>query len=284
MELIFIIIGYAIFCFCIWALVKGKADNKRIKNKNLSGRHHFLISINTFMAKIGNLLPGNNKKLSIILQAISSKNLNITINAFKGYKLFLSLSFLLAGSIVSHNFMQAIILSFSGSLLGYFLPNILIKKMFYKRKQKISKDLPYAIDLLYISALSGQNIYNSIRILIDKFKGEICNEFSKLIKDIDYGIGKKTAYKNLESRPNSKEFKDLVLLLQNAENCGSSVSEILKQKSKHLKFNISQDIERKSRKISLLILFPLAFLILPSFILLVGGPLIFTIGGDFLPF
>ncbi|MFO7929109.1 MAG: type II secretion system F family protein, partial [Candidatus Humimicrobiaceae bacterium] len=133
-----------------------------------------------------------------------------------------------------------------------------------------------------ISTLSGQNIYNSIKILIEKYKGEICEEFKQFISDINFGIGKEFAYANLEKKPNTKEFKDLILLLKNAESCGSSVSEILKQKSNYLKFSISQNIERKSRKVSLLILFPLAFLILPSFILLVGGPLIFSIGGDFL--
>jgi pilus assembly protein TadC len=69
-----------------------------------------------------------------------------------------------------------------------------------------------------------------------------------------------------------------------AEKYGSSMSEVLKQKSNYMKFEISQNVERKARKVTLMMLFPLVFLILPSFIILVGGPLIFSVGGDFLLF
>ncbi|MGM0367644.1 MAG: type II secretion system F family protein [Actinomycetota bacterium] len=233
------------------------------------------------MEKIGYMLPGN-KRFEAILKAISNSGLVISSAALNGYKIFASLSFLLLGSAIGKNLMLSITLGITGATVGFFLPNFMVRNIFKNRQQRINNELQYVIDLLYISTLSGQNIYNSIKILIEKYKGEICEEFKQFISDINFGIGKEFAYANLEKKPNTKEFKDLILLLKNAESCGSSVSEILKQKSNYLKFSISQNIERKSRKVSLLILFPLAFLILPSFILLVGGPLIFSIGGDFL--
>ena len=86
------------------------------------------------------------------------------------------------------------------------------------------------------------------------------------------------------ARNTTEDFKNLLFLLMQAEKYGSSMSEVLKQKSNYMKFEISQNVERKARKVTLMMLFPLVFLILPSFIILVGGPLIFSVGGDFLLF
>ena len=97
---------------------------------------------------------------------------------------------------------------------------------------------------------------------------------------MDLGIGKTEAYKNVISLNSTEDFKKLLFLLLQAEKYGSAISDVLKQKSKFMKFEISQNYDRKSRKLAISMLFPLVFLILPSFILLVGGPLFFSLGGS----
>lgn len=140
------------------------------------------------------------------------------------------------------------------------------------------------MDLLAVATLSGQNIYNAMKIVVEKYKGRICIELSNFIKDIDIGIGKLQAYKNLMDRSISEDFKSFIFLLIQAEKYGSSINELLKEKSRHIKFQAYQNLERKIRRITVLTLFPLVFLILPSFIILVGGPLLFSLGGNFLQF
>ena len=109
-----------------------------------------------------------------------------------------------------------------------------------------------------------------------------CRVFTNFIREIDMGIGKTEAYKNLMDRSGSKDFKSLVFLLFQAEKYGSSINQVLSQKSKYMKFELHQMIERKIKKMALLTMFPLVFLILPAFVLLAGGPLIFSVGGNYL--
>jgi tight adherence protein C len=186
-----------------------------------------------------------------------------------------------AAVFIGNNMMNSIILGIAGGAAGYFVPNILIKRFKYAMQEEIERDLPYVIDLLTIATLSGQNIYNAIRIVVEKYRGYICRELSNLIKDIDIGVGKPQAYRNLMERTSSEDFKNFVFLLVQAEKYGSSVKDILGQKSRYIKFETYQNLERKIRRTTIMILFPLVFLILPSFIILVGGPLIFSISGNF---
>ena len=208
------------------------------------------------------------------------KNSTLTTESFIGFKFFLSLLLFVFCIILIKGIFLMIFLSICGLAAGFFLPDYLIRYINMRRLHKIDMELPNIIDLLYIAALSGQNIYNSIKIVTEKYDNQISSEFKIFLKQIDFGIGRKEAYINMLHKNNSDSFKSFIFTLQQAENYGSSISELLKQKAEFLRFEISQEIEKKTRLISTKMLFPLIFLILPSFILLVCAPLVFMMGGD----
>ncbi|MCL4378760.1 MAG: type II secretion system F family protein [Actinobacteria bacterium] len=257
----------------------GKQGNKK---------NNLIIFLNSLTGKLGSLFSrffktDYKQKNSYFLELFfEEKNIEITFNVFLGYKILIMILFSLAGMFVSSSIVTSILLTVSGGILGFWIPDIFLRRYNSRRLEKLNNDLPYVIDLLYISTLSGQNIYNSIRIIIEKYKGNIGIELKKILKDIDFGIGKFEAFKNFISRNDTENLKNLLFILLQAEKYGSSISEILNQKSEQIKFEEAQNFEKKSRKISVFIIFPLVFLILPAFILLVGGPLIFSVGGSFL--
>jgi len=217
----------------------------------------------------------------MILDAIrDDANFNLSFDAFAGYKLLSSLFLIAIGSLFGNGLFLSIFLAVVLGFAGFFIPDILLRRYNRKRTEDFNKELPYVIDLLFIATLSGQSIYNAIKILVEKHSGNISTELKKFIKDVDLGIGKTEAYQNVVSRNSTEDFKKLLFLLIQAEKYGSAISDVLKQKSKFIKFEISQSYDRKSRKLAISMLFPLIFLILPSFILLVGGPLLFAVGGS----
>ncbi|TET15623.1 MAG: type II secretion system F family protein [Actinobacteria bacterium] len=295
MLIYLIVFSYYLFlCSGIFYLIKikghyqaGKIRNHPRRKKIVSG---FVNKMNSISHKIGRLLIGKywfevKKENTELLKLLEFENkISLTLESLIGYKVILFGLFMIAGGLVGNNPANSGILSITGGAAGYFIPNLLLRSFRYRRQKEIDKDLPYVIDLLSVATLSGQNIYNAIKIVIEKYKGSICAELSNFIKDVDIGIGKFEAYRNLIDKSSSEDFKSFIFLLIQAERYGSSINEILKQKSKHMKFEAYQDIERKTRRITILTLFPLVFLILPSFIILVGGPLIFSIGGNILQF
>ena len=242
--------------------------------------------INMFFARIGNF----GKKLlfktyylkleNLVSSGKEYKNSSLTTETFIGFKFFLSLLLFLFCIILIKSLFLIIFLGICGLAAGFLMTDYLIKYINIRRLHKIDMELPNIIDLLYIAALSGQNIYNSIKIVTEKYDNQISSEFKIFLKQIDFGIGRKEAYINMLHNNNSDSFRSFIFTLQQAENYGSSISELLKQKAEFLRFEISQEIEKKTRLISTKMLFPLIFLILPSFILLVCAPLVFMMGGD----
>src|SRR3972149_751696 len=295
MLIYLIIFPYYIFlCSAIFYLIKIKGYYKTGKIRNYSEKKKIFSRIinkmNLISFKIGRSLINKHrfeikKENRELLKLLEFENkISLTPDSFMGYKVILFVLFMTAGSLIGSSTINSGILGITAGAAGYFIPNLLLRNFRNIRKKEIDRDLPYVIDLLVVATLSGQNIYNAIKIVIEKYKGSICTELSNFIKDIDIGIGKIQAYRDLMDRSVSGDFKSFIFLLIQAEKYGSSINEILKQKSIHIKFEAYQDLERKIRRITILTLFPLVFLILPSFIILVGGPLIFSIGGNFFLF
>lgn len=290
-----IIIAYYLFiCFGLFYFIKNGNYYRREKIDYYSGKRKvtgkLINKINLLSFKIGSFLIDKKyfrsmKKNAELLKLLESENkVSIKPESFIGYRIILLVLFAIAGFFLGSGPVISIASGLSGGAAGYFIPDLLLRNFNRKRQNEINMDLPDIIDLLVVATLSGQNIYNAIKIVTAKYRGSICSELSKFIRDVDIGIGKLQAYKNLIDGSSSDEFKNFVFILIQAEKYGSSINDILKRKSDYIKFEAYQSLERKIRKTTVVILFPLVFLILPSFIILVGGPLIYSMGGNFLNF
>jgi len=246
--------------------------------------------LNIFAHKTGSIFTEDPKrKIGILNMRIlkileEDEGIVVTPGSFIGYKILLCILFSIGGALFAGGLMSGMLLGIGSGAAGYFMPDILIRRQARRISAKIDIELPYMIDLLRIAVLSGQNIYNSFKILVEKYRAKICFDLRDYIKDIDWGSGKETAYKNMIEKNKSRQFADLMAVLLEAEKYGSPLDEILEQKSKQKNFENIENAERKARKTTVLTLIPLVFLILPAFVLLVGGPLVYILGNGLFTF
>ena len=274
-------------------LCKGNftSGRKYIKKRSPGAGIKRVINIlNIFAHKTGSIFVKDpKKKIGILNMRIlkileEDEGIVVTPGSFIGYKILLCILFSIGGVIFADSLIPGMLLGIGSGAAGYFLPDILIRRQARRISVKINTELPYMIDLLRIAVLSGQNIYNSFKILVEKYRAKICFDLRDYIKDIDWGLGKETAYKNMIEKNKSRQFADLMAVLLEAEKYGSPLDEILEQKSGQINFENIENAERKARKTTVLTLIPLVFLILPAFVLLVGGPLVYILGNDIFTF
>jgi pilus assembly protein TadC len=243
-----------------------------------------IIFLNTAVHNIGSVLTktpiGKNKRKIIkILEILQNeKGLHITSEAFIGYKSISSFLLLIGGLFAGSSIFHKIIFGILGAITGFFIPDIVGYRFAVKISEDINRELSYFMDLLRISTMSGQNIYNSFSIIIEKYNGKICYYLKNFIRDIDMGEGKDCAYDNLIEKNRSKQYRELISVIREADKYGAPISEIIQKRSEQLNFENLDNAEKKAKKTALLSLFPLILLILPSFILLVGVPLIYSLG------
>jgi len=185
---------------------------------------------------------------------------------------------MIGGGFAGSSIFPKIIFGIIGGITGFFIPDIVGYRFSFKITEDVNSELSYFMDLLRILTMSGQNIYNSFNIITEKYNGKICYYLKNFVRDIDMGAGKECAYDNLIEKNRSKQYRELISVIKEADKYGAPISEIILKRSEQLNFENLDNAEKKAKKTALFSLFPLIFLILPSFILLVGVPLIYSLG------
>ena len=241
-----------------------------------------VVLLNMAAEKLGGIFFCCKKKESIdtgtgLLKILENeKDIQITHRAFLGYKAFIAVMAAAAGIFLGSSIPYRILFAAIGMAAGYFIPDIMVCGYSKRITDDIEKELPYIIDLLRISSLSGQNIYNSFEIVSRKYNGRISGSLKEFIRLIDMGTGKDYAYRSLMLAGRSEQFREFVSVLCEADIYGSPIEDILSRRAVQINHYNWDNAERKARKKGLFTLIPLTCLILPAFVLLVGGPLIYS--------
>lgn len=182
------------------------------------------------------------------------------------------LSFLIQPSILKALVFSGFIMLFLNAFFSFYL-----SKKIGERKKKILKDLPFTLDLITVSVEAGLSFDGAMVRVVSNISGEICDEFSKCLKEIRMGIQRKVALKNMSERAGVKELSLFITSLIQADEMGISLGKVLRIESANLREHIKQVAREKAMKAPIKMLFPLIFFIFPSIFIIILGPAIIKI-------
>jgi tight adherence protein C len=166
------------------------------------------------------------------------------------------------------------------ALLGYYLPDIWIRQKTDKRKERLVKALPDALDLLVICVEAGMGMDEAINRVSQEIKltsADLSDEFKLLNLELRAGKDKQDALRNLALRTDIEELKNLVVLLIQADKFGTSVANTLRIYSDTFRTQRMQKAEELAAKIPVKLVFPLVLFIFPSLFVAILGPAVIRI-------
>ena len=99
--------------------------------------------------------------------------------------------------------------------------------------------------------------------------------------ELQTGMSRPEALKNLGSRSGEPELKKLTSLLIQAERFGSSVAKVLRTQARYMRTRRKQKAEELAHKVSVKMIFPIFFLIMPVVFLVTAGPAVFVLFTSF---
>ncbi len=194
------------------------------------------------------------------------------ISPFIFFGIFLVLKTLVFQTI-STPYTIAIIVT--GSLLAFYLPDIWLKQISDKRKERILKGLPDALDLLVICVEAGMGLDSALKRVGNELQlsfPDLSNEFNYLNLEMRAGKPRKDALTNFAVRTNLQETQSLVTLLIQTDKFGTSAAVALKVFSDSFRTQRFQRAEEKAAKLPVSILIPLILFIFPSLFVVILGP------------
>jgi tight adherence protein C len=167
---------------------------------------------------------------------------------------------------------------YAGALgLGFLLPDFWLGRQISKRQKCIQRGLPDVLDLLVICIEAGlsldQATARSAEELI-KAQPELCDELRIVVLEQRAGRPRSESWKHLAERTGVDCVRNLVSMLVQSEQFGTSIARTLRLHSDALRTQRVQAVEEMAAKTTVKIVFPLIFFIFPSLFVVVLGPAI----------
>src|SRR6478672_8977411 len=164
---------------------------------------------------------------------------------------------------------------------GYVLPNILLHNAGTKRESLMQRALPDALDLLTISVEAGLGFDAAVMRVAKNTDGPLAQEFSRLLQEMQIGVGRMEAMRAMAERSTLSELKSFCLAMVQADQLGIPIGRVLRIQSNEMRVKRRQRAEEKAQKVPVKIMVPLVLFILPCLFIVVIGPAAVRIMGVF---
>jgi len=163
----------------------------------------------------------------------------------------------------------------AGALVGYLLPGYVVARRIKARKKQIQNGLPDALDLLIVSLEAGLSMDQAIL----KCSEELAIAYPALAQELQLvntetraGKPRVEALKNFSRRTNVDDVRALVAMLVQTERFGTSIAQALRTHAEESRLKRRQRAEEAAAKLSVKLIFPLVFFLLPAFFVVAVGP------------
>ena len=177
--------------------------------------------------------------------------------------------------IMSLNWGYALLSGLFFGLLGWYYPVSWVARLAIQRKDRMSKSMPYAIDLITVAMEAGQDFGAAVRNLVnDGPHGPLRDEFGVTLRQVELGKSRIDALKAMSDRIQLDEFRSLVTSVIQSSEMGASISATLKIQAEEIRRRRFQRAERQAARAPSLMLIPTALFILPSVFIIIFVPII----------
>jgi tight adherence protein C len=159
--------------------------------------------------------------------------------------------------------------------ISYLVPDIALERMIKRRREKIRKSVPDAIDLLVICVDAGLGIDQAMLRVgqeLGSSHPQIYEEFMQINREQRAGKLRIDAWQAMADRSKLPEIDAFVNMLMQTERFGTPIARALSNFGDGIRDKRRQRAEEMAAKTTVKIIFPLVLFIFPSMFIVLLGP------------
>ena len=157
-------------------------------------------------------------------------------------------------------------------IVSILAPSYYLKGRIRRRKESIVRDLPDVMDLLVVSIEAGLGLDAAIARLYTKNKCTVLQELMGTVRDMQRGVPRKLAMREMAERCDVKELTSFVTALIQAEQLGVAMKNVLIAQADRLREERRQRVKEKALKAPVKIMLPTVLFIFPVMFIILLEP------------
>ncbi len=171
------------------------------------------------------------------------------------------------------------------AVMGYFMPNLWVKRRIDKRHKAIFKAFPEVVDLLNLAVGAGLDFMMALGKVVQRSTpNPFIEELREVYQEVKVGKSRSEALKAMSYRIHLPDISSFVRTLIQTERMGTPISDVLRVQAEEARRCRFQRAERQALKAPVKLLLPLVFFILPVVLIIVAGPIILQFATQEMPF
>ena len=252
----------------------------------LYSRLHGRVSLGGMVQQFQRILPRTQAEVSVMQQRLirAGYRSDSAPNILYGAKVLVPLTLCLLVMLTGASSYSPFIIYATALGLGFLMPDFWLGRMISKRQARIQRGLPDVLDLLVICMEAGQSLDQATARTaqeLSRAQPEICDELGVVVLEQRAGRPRADAWRHFAERTAVVSVRNLVSVLVQAEQFGTSVAKTLRVHGDTLRTQRRQQVEEQAAKTTVKLVFPLVFFIFPSIFLVAIGPAAIVITESF---
>ena len=163
---------------------------------------------------------------------------------------------------------------------GMFMPSFMLSRQITKRKGKITRALPDALDLMVVCVEAGLGLNAALHRVgreMELVDPNLSEELAVTNREIRAGKPRDEALRNLGDRTGVDDVKSLVAMLVQTDRFGTTIADSLRVFADSMRTKRRQRAEEMVAKAAIKLIFPLLLFIFPALLIVLMGPALIKI-------
>jgi len=234
-------------------------------------------SLTTVLGQFERVLPKSQAEVSIVQQRLIRAGYRgaSAVKVFYGIKVLTPLALCAAVLLTGVGHSNTLFLCIASLGLGFLAPDFALGKMIKTRQTKVRLGLPDVLDLLVICIEAGLGLDQATARTakeLARSQPAISDELSVVALEQRAGRPRADAWRHMAERTDVDVVRNLVTMLVQSEQFGTSVAKTLRTHSDTLRTQRVQTVEERAAKTTVKLIFPLVLFIFPCLFLVTLGP------------
>jgi tight adherence protein C len=251
---------------------------RRKEQKNLSAVFKNTgTSVGQIVERFEHMLPKSDQEVSIVKQRLTRAGYrgDHAMKVFYGTKVVTPLVLCViawVSGLVNLAPFFVCVMALGG---GFLAPDFWLGRKISSRQKRITRGMPDVLDLLVICMEAGLSLDQATARSAQELatsQPEMCDELGVVVLEQRAGRPRSEAWKNMSDRTGVESLKNLVSMLVQTEQFGTSIAKMLRVHADTLRTQRVQMIEEMAAKTSVKLVFPLVLFIFPALFLVTLGP------------
>jgi tight adherence protein C len=243
-------------------------------------------SFGGMVGQLERVLPKSQAEVSVVQKRLIRAGFrkDSAVNLFYGAKVLVPFSLCLvalATGLAHNSPFFAYVMALG---LGFLIPDFWLGRRIKIRQARIRLGLPDALDLLVICIEAGLSMDQATARTVEELRSaqpQVCDELGIVVLEQRAGRARADAWRQFAERTDVDSVRNLVSVLVQSEQLGTSVAKTLRVHSDTLRTQRRQRVEELAAKTTIKLVFPLVFFIFPSLFLVTLGPAIIIMSESF---